>query len=1079
MAFIFLYACNESPNSLNQQFKKLPSSATGINFNNIVKEDAHFNHLVWESVFNGSGVAIGDINNDGLPDIYFTGNQVDDALYLNKGDMKFEDITNKAGIETDGWSSGVSMADINGDGNLDIYVSKIWWDLDINDPLKRENKLFINNGDLSFTNKAKELGVNDIGNTTNVAFLDYDLDGDLDIYVLNAPSNNYKQKLVYINANFIPYEFSDKLFRNDGNSFTDVTKDAGVEDYGFGLGVVASDLNGDGWVDLYVANDFEIADRMFINQQDGTFKDEVQRYLKHISYSSMGTDVADLTNDGLSEIGVLDMQAADHYRSKTNMPSMDINQFWKNVARGQHYQYMTNMLQWNRGYGYFSELGQLAGISSTDWSWSILMADYDNDRLKDIFVSNGINRDMRNNDYAELLVQERTKPGFDLEEFAKGVPSQKLSNYMFKNNSNSWHFDKVSKAWGLDDKSFSFGASYSDLDRDGDLDMIVCNSNEPPFIYQNQNLSNGNFVGVNITGLKRNRKAIGAKVHLYSESGLQFIEVSPTRGYQSGIECNAFFGLANDTKIDSLIIEFDLKTYKFETIKLNEWQSISLSEGTVREARLKLKALSFAEIENKLGLDYKHLENKYDDFQKNQLLPHKQSKNGPVLASADVNKDGLEDIVIGASHGEHAKLFLQKIDGTFTIRDLDSDPAKENMGMCFIDFDQDGDEDLYLSNGGSEKSYNHTLFQDELLVNDGRGNYILSSNAIPEIYANGSKLISFDMDEDGDEVIIIGGRGYPNKYPYPGRSMILENVGAKFVDVTDKKAPLWASAGMITDLDTLDYNKDGKTDFIAVGEWMTPTLFVMENGVFEPKKIFKNAEQDYVGWWFSVDASDLNNDGKYEFILGNIGMNNKYHASVANPLFVYSDDFDKNNVNDIVLAKTGINGIIPVRGRECSSEQEPMIKQKFRDFESYATAELSDIYGEDALSAALSYKADEFRSGIFYLQNFTYIFKPFPDDAQIAPIMATTLLDVNQDGSLDVICTGNHYDAEVETTKHDAGNGLVLINKGNQEFDALPSNESGFYTPANAKDMIQIDYQNGRLILVSNNGFILQAFQLN
>ena len=1092
LLIILLISCGDEPTPVEKilkpesadqpLFKLHDTPSLGIDFINKVEENEDVNCLIWDAVFAGGGVGIGDINNDGYSDLFFAGNQVNDALYLNKGNWEFENISQSSGITSEpGWSSGVSMIDINNDGFLDIYVSRDSWQLDKDNPDFRKNKLYINNGDLTFTERSEEYGLDQDGYGTQAAFLDFDRDGDLDMYLLNSPSNNILQKIYYQRQNFIPGKFSDQFYVNEGGTFKNSTQQVGVKSTAFGLGVIATDINHDNWVDLYIANDYDYPDFAYINNKDGTFSNRLNETFKHTAYTAMGCDAGDINNDGLTDLAVLDMQSPDHFRSKTNMPSMDIEAFWSMVNKGFNHQYMSNVLQINNGLGYFSDVAQMAGVASTEWSWAVLLADFDNDSFKDIFVSNGVDRDVKNNDFlVNLKEQGKDLSSQELLTFIDSIPSNPVENFMFRNNGDLT-FSNINSKWNLDQISFSYGAAYGDIDNDGDLDLIVNNNNEPPFIYENQRGNENHYLKAKVSGSATNPFGIGTKVFIYVNGSIQYQELNPARGYQSSMEPKFLFGLGDKTVVDSLICIFaDGKTLR--KFSLNVDQELELKYNEAAEQMVNVydfekKVFRNTTLDQKI--DFKHKENERDDYLTEILLPHSQSKLGPFEAVGDINNDGLEDFFVGGAAGQAGQLFVQNQDGSFTKTNgpWTRDKEAEDMGCVFLDVDGNGLLDLYVSSGGYAQTVKKA-FRDRLYLNRGRSLFEKRNDLIPDNEYNSGIVIKNDYDNDGDIDLFVAGRGASERYPYPGRSVILKNELGVLKDVTEEIAPDLSEVGMVTSCVWSDCSADGLDDLILVGEWMKPTAFLQDSIGFLKDEDWIKGNDQLGGWWYHVNAADLNGDGKDDFVLGNIGINNKFHPSPEKPLRVFSSDFDQNSTNDIVLAKEYKGKIVPTRGRECSSEQMPFIAEKFESFESFANASLDEILGEE-LDRSLAYEAKEFRSGVLLSTTEGYEFQSFTNMAQISPILSSVIRDFNKDGILDILVAGNMFDAEVETTRHDSGNGLLLRGNSTGGYDALTIMDSGFYAPGNVKSMALLENNaNDKVatIIVGTNNGALSAF---
>ena len=1076
IACSFCFNCSQEPtrnlypSELVGGFKRLPSEKTGIDFENTINESLYFNHYYYSQMYVGSGVAIGDINNDGLPDVFFGGNQVADRLYLNKGGFQFENITKKSRVaRNSGWTWGVTMADVNADGYLDIYVSRNGNSANAEE---RQNQLFINNQDLTFTESAQLYGLADVGFSTQAVFFDMDNDGDLDMYQVNQIAD---KKLLLINK--IPREqykfFRDRLYKNENGKFKDVSEEVGIStDVSYGLSVNASDLNNDGWMDLYVANDYAEPDFMYFNNGDGTFKNVINQQLKHITQLSMGSDTGDINNDGLLDLITTDMTPEDHYRSKTNMASMSTDKFNALVAAGAHRQYMTNTLQVNTGLGTFSDIANLAGVASTDWSWSSLIVDIDNDGFKDIIVSNGIKKDVENNDYLNKLeaLDPKTTTAEQLYQLSKDTPSQPISNYAFKNKGNL-QFEKVSKKWGFDTPSFSNGMAYADLDNDGDLDVITNNIDAPAFVYENK--ATGNFLKINLEGSEKNKFGIGAKAVITHNGKQQMVENTVTRGYLSSVEHGMFFGLGKDIKVEKVQVFWPNGTSNiFENVSANTTLVANYDEAvkTIKQPQKNNMLLTQLNPTN-IGIDFEHKENEFDEFTEQILLPHNVSQNGPFSANGDVNGDGLEDLFIGGAVGQSGQLYLQTETGNF-IKNQSQPWQKhkdsEDLGCVFIDVDGDKDLDLYIASGGSEYKIGNALLKDRLYINNGNGNFTHAISALPDIKQSSQCVKVSDIDNDGDLDIFVGVRIVPGAYAFPASSYLLINDNGKFTKATNSIAPALSNIGMVTDAVFTDVDNDNDEDLMLVGEWMEIKILTNTNGIFDDKSEAYGLT-DTRGIWWSITASDLDGDGDEDYVIGNLGKNNKFKASQEHPFKVYANDFDNNGTNDVVFAKFYKDDYVPMRGRECTSQQMPYVAEKFKDYHSFASSKLIDILPEDKVDDAVVYDIKSFESIILINENGKLVKQKLPIEAQISPIKSSLVLDINDDGFKDIITVGNHYGVEVETTRYDAGYGSVFLGDGENNFKFLPPKQSGFYNPKDSRMITLIHNKMKPFILISNN----------
>ena len=1069
-------------------FTPLAAKDSGIDFSNALTESDTLNYFLYRNLYNGGGVAIGDVNNDGLQDIYFTGNMVGNKLYLNKGDLEFEDVSKKAGVEgRRQWATGVTMADVNQDGWLDIYVSVSG----IGNETK--NLLYINdasdNAYPTFTEMAEVYGIADSGKSTQSVFFDYDRDGDLDLYVANYPIVdsrtgvlNYREYMRRVHLGV-----SDHLYKYEDGKFVDVTIESGVMRYGLSLGVSVGDFNGDGWPDLYVSNDFATPDYFFFNNGNGTFSEKSKETTRHTSFFGMGVDAADLNNDGLLDFLQVDMTPEDNFRSKANMGSMDTEAFWAMVNNDMHYQYMKNALQLNmgndmEGFPRFSEISQLANVALTDWSWAPLLADFDNDGWKDIFVTNGSRREMNNKDFYKEM-NKTMVPHQNFLEWVHKMPEETIENYALR-NMGGLDFQSTAKKWGVNFKGWSNGAAYADLDNDGDLELVISNIDQPALIYRNNANKNSknHYLHIRFKGPSENNHGLGAKVSLLQENGLeQFQELTLTRGFQSSVAPIMYFGLGEKYKrIKRLKVTWpDGRQQLLHEIEGDRLITLdyrnAIADGQDDLPKDKAQKLFRTMNASSLNLDHEHIENDFDDFRYQVLLPHKMSRFGPALEVKDVNNDGFEDIYVGGASGHSGQLYLQDKDGRFEKKGMDAfekDRDYEDVDAVFFDANGDDWPDLYVVSGGNEQKENASFYEDRLYINK-EGIFERTKNVLPPIFQSGSVVSAGDYDQDGDIDLFVGARFAPRKYPLPGMSYVLINQGSEgktnFQKLTEDKAPELSSIGMVTDAQWVDIDKDHDMDLVLSGEWMPITIFENRDGVLvNATKSFGLENQS--GWWNTISVNDFDGDGDLDILGGNLGENYKYTAAQEEPFNIYVKDYDNNGKTDIVLSYLQNGEEYPLRGRQCSSEQIPVIALKFKDYNSFARATLADVYSTKALEESIHLRSNNFSTTYFENgNNSQFLPKSLEKLAQMSSVNAIFCDDFDNDGNLDLVLAGNLYYSEVETPRNDASYGLYLSGDGTGKFKSLMPYDSGLMLNGEIRKIRAIRLTDGKALVVAVN----------
>ncbi len=1064
-------------NGATTLFSKIPSETSNITFKNKVVESMEFNFLNYPYLYAGAGLAVGDIDNDGLQDVYLISNQGPNKLYKNTGDFVFEDITTTSKTEDfTGFATGATMLDINNDGWLDIYISKAG---SLGDDNGRRNKLFVNQKNGTFTEEAAKWGIDDPGYTTQVYQLDYDKDGDLDLFVLNYRydfKNN--TRISGVIQSQIEEITSDQLYRNDGSRFTKVTGAAKLYNKAWGLGGAVGDFNNDGWDDIYVANDYLEPDIMYINQQDGTFKDEIISRLNHISFNSMGVDYADLNNDGNPDLVTVDMLAENYARSKENMASMSTSNFENMVKVGYHHAYMANMLHYNLGNGKYQETAQLSGIVKTDWSWAPLIVDLDNDGLKDIFISNGVVKDYTNQDFrSELKTRNEKGESMTLDAVLALMPSEKLNNYFYKNNGDL-SFTNTIKEWGMEDPSFSNGAVYADFDNDGDMDLMVSNANDVVGVYRNN--ANQNYLQVQLKGPGTNPMAIGASVTVNNKKGSQYQKLYLARGYQSSVTNILHFGLGETKAVDNIVVEWpDGKVSKIDAPQSNTLIEVDYTSAGGNKTAVAAIGKKITIDPTAIGIDFTHQENSFNDYSLQLLIPQKQSTKGTGIVTSDVNNDGLDDFFVGNAANASAALYLQNKNGSFSksSESLWKKEAKyEDANALFFDADGDGDQDLYVVSAGYELDKDSPLLQDRLYKNDGKGNFTANPSALPKMLTSGKSVVAGDYDGDGDLDLFIGGNVIPSEYPKTPRSYLLNNENGKFTDATAGSNSL-SKIGMISQALFTDYDGDSDLDLLVVGEWMRPTIFNNNSGNFAKAENISGFDSTE-GWWFSATAGDYDGDGDEDYFFGNIGKNNKFQPKKDKPIYIYGKDFDDNGSFDVALSKINDGKLVPVRGKECSSEQNPYLLDKIATYKEFASLEMKDIYGEDKLKDAFKLTAHMFET--VYAENLgngSFKITVLPNGTQIGPTLSLLSKDINNDGHLDVLGVGAIYDAEVETIRYDSNYGYVLLGDGAGNF-AL-SKEYDPFIDSDSKDITNLKVNGKDYFIVVSNNAQLEVFTFN
>lgn len=1114
-AFLFCIVGCRSKSTL---FEKIPSSHSGITFNNHITENDSINPLNVVNIYNGGGVGVGDFNNDGLQDIFFTGNMVSCKLYLNRSDFEFEDITVKAGVDGMGrWARGVSVVDINNDGLMDLYITNTIY----KDSLRRRNILYVNQGPdkegiPNFKDMASAYGLDMHVQSTMAAFFDYDNDGDLDMYLTVNEASNGNNTSVFLERNKSNTGLNrGRLFRNEMDPelkhpvFQDVSEEAGVKDHGYGHGATVCDINNDGWKDIYVSDDFLSNNILYINNQDGTFSNRVKEYFKHTSFNSMGQDIIDINNDGLADVIELDMNPPDNYRKKVMTATTNYVTYQNFDNYGFQYQYVRNTLSLNMGPRLeedgslgapaFSEIGFMSGISQTDWSWTPLVTDFDNDSYRDIIVTNGFPKDVSDHDFVSY--RQNASKLLPQVELIKQIPEVKLENFAFRNNGNL-KFSDETEGWGLKLATFSSGAAYADFDNDGDMDMVINNINDEALLYRNtsreKDKAANHYLQIKFKGGPNNINGLGAIVTIYYEGGkIQTFENTPYRGYLSTIQSVAHFGLGKAKVVDSVVVQWDMtKKQVLKDIKANQILSVDLANADQHytpEQPATHSAGLFHNVNQSLGLNYAHREFDFIDFNVQSILPHKFSEYSPALAAADIDGNGLDDMIIGGNAANPAQLFLQQPDGSFHQKELyEAKPGTgrhKDEGILIFDANGDGKADVYVSSGGFHNASGDSSYQDRIYINEGNGNFILDRAALPQNYTSKLCVRAFDYNKDGKQDLFVSGRVDPGHYPKPVSSFMFRNDSdngqIKFTDVTADVAPELKDIGLVCDALFTDFDDDGETDLVLTGEWMPVTFLKNQNGKF--KNITDSTGiGSKAGWWSSIVAGDFRNTGRTDYIVGNVGLNTLYQASDEFPVAITAADFAENGsylaIPSLYLPdKNGELKEFPTNGRDDIVERWPILKKKYDQYKTFASATMDDIIPQNKRANALRLKANMLQS--CFLRNdgngkFTLI--PLPSAAQISVINGMVADDFDGDGNLDVLINGNDFGAEISIGRYDAMNGLVLKGDGKGGFNPLTIQQSGIFIPGNGKALVKMGGSNGNyLVAASQNRGKLKLFELN
>ena len=1073
------------------QFVQVSPDYSGLDFMNILEEDGLLNYYTYGYLYNGGGVAAGDINNDGLQDLYFSGAQVGNKLYLNLGNLKFKDITDSAGVAgEDGFNTGITMVDINNDGFLDIYICK---SIARTDSFRR-NILYINNGDLTFTEQAEKYGLADESFSQQAYFFDMDKDGDLDMFLLNHPNN-----MQYANNIYLTYDDNKKLvadrdtqrqfvsyryYERNNDFYTDKTMAAGLGSYAFGLSAIIDDFNSDGFPDIYVCNDFHEPDYLFINNKNKTFTEKGSDYFKHYSYSSMGSDYADINNDGFLDLMVADMIPEDFQRQKELKIKGNYDSFNKRVQYGFGHQYSKNVLQLNNGNNTYSDISYLSGVAFTDWSWAPLIADFDNDGFKDIYVTNGYYRDVTNMDFVmfngdsiqKLLL--KAKEANDVMKILSAIPSVKVSNYLFKNNGNLT-FTNTSATNGINVPSWSNGAIYADLDNDGDLEIVVNNLFNMPFLFRNTTSDNKstNFIRFKLKGAKGNLGAIGTEVSILTPDGRKQIQhFNPDKGYMSSSEWMVHFGIGSNDRVNAIVKWPSGVVDTLTNLAANSVNTLDISTGKSAMNISSKSTLLFEDNTKSTGVKYLHKENNYIDYKLEPLLPHQLSLMGPCIAVADVNGDKLDDFFVGGSKNNLSLIYLQNADGKFSLTKQASfvnDIQFEDVNAQFFDADKDGDNDLIVVSGGNEYPEKSDMYPVRLYLNNGKGEFTKSSN-FPVINTSSKSIAIHDFDKDGDDDIFIGGRVVPGHYGLVPKSFLLQNSNGKFVDISSS-VPSLSSIGMVTDAIWSDVNGDSFKDLVLVGEWMPVTIYYNLKGMFANEPIsLPNSN----GWWNTILPADVDGDGLMDLVCGNMSMNTRYKANEQFPMTMVVNDFDKNGSTDCVISlyQNGIS--YPIALRDNLLEQMNYLKKRFLRYKDYSKVTIDSMFSPEQLKESLKFKVDNIANVVFKNTGngqFTQLY--LTSKAQIFPITSILPTDYNKDGITDLLVAGNDYSLEVESGRADGGIGLALSGIGNGKFRVTPVEESGFYVPGDVKCMKYIVIGGKQCIIVGKNSDLIQFIE--